>query len=450
MSENINTIQIEEHILGSIINVPETYNIVSKMITDKHFTSEKTQRLWKIIKKQSSNGGIKDFPSFCANLTGDDGLFDNDAYYVSTLVTSDLIPDTYNELTKNTITEWSNTLHEKYIMRFTGKELKNLLLDIDNNDKKAFENLIRTHTKLSGLIDMKPQKDFDIKDVTKNTDERIQESEINIVKTGYEQVDRLSGGFTRKEISIIGGRPGHGKTTFMLNLIKNLVSRENRVLVFNREMSNVEMMKKLIVLEGENISYGLVRKGITSQEDYNNILKSKEKIDKKYNKDKFIMYDNIPDFNSALIEAKKFKPDIIFDDYIQLISGFDDLDGRRFQLEKIVHGYKWLAKELNCVVICVSQLNRAMETRGNPIPMLSDLAESGAIEQVAENVMFVFNENKINADAKKHILKIISAKVRYGNTGTSNLGYEGDKVRIYQNEEEWYNMNKNKENTVEG
>jgi len=69
-----------------------------------------------------------------------------------------------------------------------------------------------------------------------------------------------------------------------------------------------------------------------------------------------------------------------------------------------------------------------------------------ATEVLTEN----FNENKINADAKKHILKIISAKVRYGNTGTSNLGYEGDKVRIYQNEEEWYNMNKNKENTVEG
>ena len=70
--------------------------------------------------------------------------------------------------------------------------------------------------------------------------------------------------------------------------------------------------------------------------------------------------------------------------------------------------------------------------------------------KICDGLIKCFNENKINADAKKHILKIISAKVRYGNTGTSNLGYEGDKVRIYQNEEEWYNMNKNKENTVEG
>jgi replicative DNA helicase len=157
------------------------------------------------------------------------------------------------------------------------------------------------------------------------------------------------------------------------------------------------------------------------------------------------MFDQLRDFSSSATEIKKFKPDVIFDDYIQLITPSGKEEQRRLQLERIVNDYKWIAKEYNCVVVLASQLNRALETRGNPIPQLSDLAESGAIEQVAENVFFVYYSYKVPATAKpenKNEIALVAAKVRYGETGAVQMAYNGDKCKIYNSEEEMFATHK--------
>ena len=154
------------------------------------------------------------------------------------------------------------------------------------------------------------------------------------------------------------------------------------------------------------------------------------------------MFDNIKDFSKASSEIKRFKPDIIFDDYIQLISCSGYNGERRLQIEKLVNDYKWLAKENNAVVVLASQLNRFIErsnTRGKAYePQLSDLAESGAIEQVAENVLFSYYDYKVQGEAGKgkNIITLIASKVRYGDSGRIDLGYDGDKCKIYNTIEE--------------
>ena len=152
------------------------------------------------------------------------------------------------------------------------------------------------------------------------------------------------------------------------------------------------------------------------------------------------MYDQIRDFPTSATEIKKFKPDIIFDDYIQLITPTGKEDQRRLQLERIINDYKWIAKEYNCSVILASQLNRAVETRGNPRPQLSDLAESGAIEQVAENVFFVYYPYKVQGGRpeEKNELVLVAAKVRYGETGSIQMAYDGDKCKMYNSEDELF------------
>jgi replicative DNA helicase len=152
------------------------------------------------------------------------------------------------------------------------------------------------------------------------------------------------------------------------------------------------------------------------------------------------MFDDIRDFSSSVPEIKKFKPDIIFDDYIQLICS-SSKDDRRFQIEKLVNDYKWLSKDMQCSTVLVSQLNRNVEYRGNKIPQLSDLAESGSIEQVAENVFFVFYEYKADPKSKlgSNVITLCARKVRYGDTGTVNLGYDGDKCTIYNDLNELQN-----------
>ena len=226
----------------------------------------------------------------------------------------------------------------------------------------------------------------------------------------------------------------------LLNMLSNILGGGHKVLLFNRELTNVEVLKKMLAIESGKLSYTMIRQGIYDVENLQELDRVREYIAKKYSPDKFRMYDKLRDFPSSATEIKKFKPDVILDDYIQLIKPDNPDDPRRLQLERIVNDYKWIAKEYNCVVILASQLNRGLETRGTQRPQLSDLAESGAIEQVAENVFFVYYAYKLDQKPEnKNLITLVAAKVRYGETGTAQMAYDGDKCKIYNSEDDFYN-----------
>ena len=312
-----------------------------------------------------------------------------------------------------------------------------------DNKLDALDTLVAAHTSIGELINLRPDSTFDINEALGDAIESIQNTEKLLVKTGFKNIDDFAGGLTRGEITIIGGRPGHGKSTMLLNLLSNVLTSDKKVLLFNRELTNVEVLKKLIAIESGKLSYTMIRQGMYDIGQLQELDRVREYIAKKYNPKKFRMYDQIRDFPASATEIKKFKPDVIFDDYIQLITPTGKEDQRRLQLERIVNDYKWIAKEYNCVVILASQLNRALETRGNPRPQLSDLAESGAIEQVAENVFFVYYTYKIDQKPEnKNQITLVAAKVRYGETGTAQMAYDGDKCKMYNSEEDFLNRNK--------
>ena len=293
------------------------------------------------------------------------------------------------------------------------------------------------HTLFGELIEMRPTNVQDIEDVITETLNSIKNKTSKLIGTGYPSLDRYAGGLTRGEITIIGGRPGHGKTTVMINLLSKALEEGHKAMFFSRELPNSELLKKILCLESEKLSYGMVRQNVYTNQDLENMNEAVDIVRKKYSKDKFLMFDNIKDFSLASSEIKKFKPDIIFDDYIQLISCSGFADTRRLQIEKLVNDYKWLAKETNAVVVLASQLNRFIEranTRGKTLePQLSDLAESGAIEQVAENVFFSYYDYKVKGEKGKgkNVITLIASKVRYGDSGSSDLGYDGNKCKIY-------------------
>ena len=208
---------------------------------------------------------------------------------------------------------------------------------------------------------------------------------------------------------------------------------------FSRELPNSELLKKIICLESQELSYSMVRKNVFNNNDLQEVNRTLEFIKRKYSGDKFLMFDNIRDFSVSASEVKKFKPDVIFDDYIQLISYEGKEDQRRLQIEQLVNDYKWLAKETGAVVVLASQLNRGIEYRGKTFePQLSDLAESGAIEQVAENVFFTYYDYKVQGEKGKgkNVLTISAGKVRYGDSGSVDLGYQGNKCKIFNSIEE--------------
>ena len=433
---------LENGVLGALILTPEVYPKIRDFLsTDEVFHQKKSRMLWKKLKSMLDREEFIDLNTVTATLTDEDmnkGL--NHIYVVDCTMSTGV---------SSSAPAYARKLYEKYLLRKVVEETQKIQDSAMDNSNETYDCVVSAHTLFSELIDLNPSKEKEsIDSLLYDAVEDIQNKEINLIKTGYDSVDKFAGGLTRGEITIIGGRPGHGKTTMMVNLLASLIDNGHKVALFNRELPNVEVIKKLMCLESKKLSYSLIRQGIHSQESLNYVETVKELIKNKYNEDKFMMFDNIRDFAKTASEVKKFKPDVIMDDYIQLVAPDGKIPERRLQLEKLVNDYKWLSKQMKCAVILASQLNRSIESRyKNVRPQLSDLAESGAIEQVAENVFFVYYDYKINGeDGKgKNIITFVAKKVRYGETGESDMGYNGDKCKIYDNYDEFINSIKRKE-----
>jgi replicative DNA helicase len=204
----------------------------------------------------------------------------------------------------------------------------------------------------------------------------------------------------------------------------------------NREMSNVEMMKKLIVLESQNLSYEKIRMGVLDEEDNNMLDKAKQNIRDKYKN--LIMFDNIFDIDGTMREVRKHKPDVVVDDYIGLVS-VSGVDDNRLRIDNIMKQYKWAAKSHNMAVLLVSQLNRECESRANKRPLLRDLRDSGSIEQDAEIILFMYYEWRYylkESEMGEYGIEIILGKNRYGKSGKVKMGVAGDRCKIYSSSEE--------------
>ena len=419
--------EAENAILGAIIDAPSIIDEVSMYLSEDVFFLKKSRRLYLLLCEMSKNGEHIDVVTIAGRLTSNDINLGVTPYYISELISNIGTPGLSNR--------YAIQVYEKHLLRQVISQSNEISQSAYINNRDVYNVLDDAHSTIGKLINIRPGLTFDIERSMSETLENIVESDKNIIKTGFQGIDDLSGGMTRGEITVIGGRPGHGKTTTMLNMVKACIDQGLKVLVFNREMTNIEMLKKLIVLESGKLSYLDVRLGYVGDlMKMGELETTKASIEKKYNAEKFAMFDNMPSFDESAGQVKKFKPDVIFDDYIQLIAPDKKIPERRLQLEKLVNDYKWLAKKQKCTCVLLSQLNRGLESRNDGKPRLSDLAESGAIEQVAENVLFVYYDHKVNMNKSKegeNVIEIIGSKVRYGVSGSTKLGYEGDKVKLY-------------------
>ena len=429
---------MENAVLGAIIRYPEEYDVVSKYFSnDEVFYQDKARLLWRKLKKIINQKEKVDMIAISSSLTKKEVNKGLTAYYITLC---------YGEApAKGGTSYYATLLYEKYLLRQVIVSSEKVKEKAKENNVDVYSAINEAHTLYGELLESRPSKVQDIEDVISDTLTSIKNKTTKLIKTGYGNIDKYSGGLTRGEITIIGGRPGHGKTTVMINMLSKALEQGKRAMFFSRELPNSELMKKIICLESEQLSYGMVRKNIFTDESLQIVNSTIERIRKKYSKENFLMFDNLKDFSASSAEVKRFKPDIIFDDYIQLVACDGYKSERRLQIDKLVNDYKWLAKDNDCVVVLASQLNRFIErnnTRGKALePQLSDLAESGAIEQVAENVFFSYYDYKVTGEAGKgkNIITLIASKVRYGDSGRSDLGYDGDKCKLYNSIEEIIN-----------
>ena len=345
------------------------------------------------------------------------------AYYISGL--------TESIASKANVEGYARIVWEKYIQRETAKSAQ-LLLDASFEDYKEVGNILQKHSRLiDELRQIQPSKIRDIEDLVDEMKLTVEE-DTNLIPFNLGHLDTFAGGMTRKEITVLGGRPGHGKTTLVINIVKGLIDQGYTVMLFNREMSNTEMLKKMVVMESNSLKYGDIRRNDLSDTNKKEFDIISDKMKNNYKN--FIMYDNVRNLDDCLREIAKHKPDVVIDDYIQLIDVPGVKEGRRFEIEKIMQEYKWICKQENCSSILVSQLNREIEKRLDPRPRMSDYAESGVIEQTAESAMFVFYGH--NFDSEKYNAyksEIIVSKSRYGKIGTHLVGFNGGRCKFYMN-----------------
>ena len=243
------------------------------------------------------------------------------------------------------------------------------------------------------------------------------------IPTGFMDLDYKTSGMHPSDLVLIAARPSMGKTAFVLNIAQYMAFRKDvTVAIFSLEMSKEQLVNRLLAMESHVDSQNM-RTGNLKDEDWTKLVEGADIIGKSN-----LIIDDTPGISIAEMRSKcrKYKLEhnlgIIMIDYLQLMSGSGKSDSRQQEISDISRSLKALARELNVPVIALSQLSRAVEQRPDHRPMLSDLRESGAIEQDADVVMFIYRDDYYHKDTeKKDIAEIIIAKQRNGPIGTVEL-----------------------------
>ncbi len=334
---------------------------------------------------------------------------------------------------------------QKYIQRELIRVSTTIIEDSYDETKDVFELLDMAEQSLYDITDKNLSSGYEsLKMLAIQAQREIEAasqkgSEMTGVTTGYVELDKLTSGWQPSDLIIIAARPGMGKTAFTLSLAKNAAEVGRGVAVFSLEMASVQLVQRLISMDAE-ISGSKLRNGQMEDYEWKKLHESVEKL-----ADIPIFIDDTPGINIFELRAKcrrlKQKHDIsmIVIDYLQLMSGAPGGGGggnREQEISAISRALKGLAKELKVPVIALSQLSRAVESRGGEKrPMLSDLRESGAIEQDADIVTFIYRPGYYGIEegdmgVPSDLTEIIVAKHRNGSLDTVELKFVGQYVKF--------------------
>ncbi len=354
-----------------------------------------------------------------------------------------------NELVNNTpsaanIRRYAEIVHDKSVLRqliTVGDKLVSTALNPEGRETNDILSEAEREVLAINERNSRGQRGFqsmatlvrDVSDKIIDIYNNQQGSDVTGVPTGYPNLDRELAGLQRGDLIIVAGRPSMGKTSFALNIAENIgIRQELPVAIFSLEMGGDQLAQRLISSVG-NIDAQKLRKAQLSDEEWSNFAKAVHRLE-----DKPIYIDETPGLmiNELASRARRLMNQtgplgLIVVDYIQLMPGRSNADNRSTELSEISRGLKALAKELHCPVIVLSQLNRSLEQRTNKRPIMSDLRESGAIEQDADVIMFIYRDIVYNPETPdKDLAEIIIAKQRNGPIGTLRMVFRGGNTRF--------------------
>lgn len=423
-------IDLEEAVLGAIMLEREAVNDVIDILKSETFYKEAHQKIFIAIQDLFQDSEPIDILTVTAKLRKKGDLeFVGGAYYISYL--------TNRVASSANIVFHSRIISQKHIQRELIRISSETIKAAYEESSDVFELLDKAERDLFSVAQGNIRKDYDsMGDVLKLAIENIEAAKKNVdgvsgVPTGFAALDRVTAGWQNSDMVIIAARPGMGKTAFVISMARNMAVDFNiPVAIFSLEMASVQLVNRLISSE-TGISGEKIRKGNLEDHEFTQLHTRIKKLAKAP-----IFIDDTPSLSVFELRAKarrlKSKHNIqcIIIDYLQLMTASSDKGNREQEISMISRSIKTIAKELNIPILALSQLSRAVETRGgDKRPMLSDLRESGAIEQDADIVSFIYRPEyyDITQDEDGNSMvgvgQVIIAKHRNGALETVSLKF---------------------------
>ena len=335
--------------------------------------------------------------------------------------------------TSANIRSYCDIVARKSILRrmiHAGEDIANACYSESQETETIFE---QAEKKIFEISNSRGTSDYvPVRQVVLNAMERIEaaarvKGTVTGLPTGFMDLDRQTAGFQRSDMILIAARPSMGKTALALNIAEHLVMHENKcIAIFSLEMSKEQLMNRLLAMESR-VDSQKIRTGTLSDQEWGDLIEAAGAIGESR-----LILDDTPAITVQELRSKcrrykmEFGLEMIMIDYLQLMTGSGGRAGesRQQEISDISRALKAVARELDVPVIALSQLSRAVEQRPNKRPLLSDLRESGAIEQDADLVMFIYRDEYYNPDTDdKNQAEIIIAKHRNGPVGTIKLGW---------------------------
>ena len=416
------SIEAEQSVIGSMIIDREAIVVASEIVTGDDFYNKQYGVVFETMVELNESGRPVDMVTLQDKLKEKDVPSEvSSLEFVRDIITA--VPTSAN------IRHYANIVAEKSILRKMirlNEEIENLCY----SGKESMEFILEDAEKrIFDLVQKRNSGEFvPIRQVVMNALKKIEAASkstgrVTGVATGFYDLDFKTSGMQPADLVLIAARPSMGKTAFVLNIAQHVAFRLNEtVAIFSLEMSKEQLVNRMFSLES-NVDAQNLRNGTLSDAEWEKLIESAGVIGKSN-----LIIDDTAGISISELRSKcrKFKLEhnlkMIIIDYLQLMSGSGRSESRQQEISEISRSLKSLARELNVPVLALSQLSRAVEQSPDKRPMMSDLRESGAIEQDADVIMFIYRDDYYNKDSeKKGISEIIIGKQRNGPIGTVEL-----------------------------
>ena len=423
------SLEAEQSVLGCVLLDFSCISDVMQYISADSFYRKSHQEIFSIMLSMFSSGSAADYLTILETVRRAE-IFESDEdakVYLTSLAQS--VPSIAN------VVSYAQIVQEKAYLRSLLKISQDIMTNVaqkEDDPKKLLDSVeqrifeIRQGREAGGLtrIDEILIQAYDKLQKLSSADSEKYKG----LSSGFKELDNVTTGLNPSDLIILAARPGMGKTSFALNIATNVAKKAGKdVAVFSLEMSKEQLALRLLSSEARVVSNAL-RTGELSSDDWERIAVNAEALSKAP-----LYIDDTGGISVAEIKAKcrRLKNlGLIVIDYLQLMTSSRRSDNRVLEVSEMTRNLKLMARELNVPIITLSQLSRGPEARTDKRPMMSDLRESGSIEQDADLVLFLYRDEYYNKESDPHIAECIVGKNRHGETSTIQVAWDGKYTRF--------------------